>query len=166
MADLNRDYAVLKQKYDELRVRAESARISRDARADTASLKFRIVEPPEVPARPSGPKRTLLLLAVLCASIGGGLALAFLLSEMDDSFSTPRKLKEAFSLPLLGSVCLIPSKNDEYKRYADVMTMSLGAGSLVVLCLLLIVLTSGIFRSAIDLTPLRHLANGLLGTGA
>ena len=166
MADLNRDYAVLKQKYDELRVRAESARISRDARTDTASLRFRVVEPPEVPVRPSGPKRTLLFLAVLFASIGGGLALAFLLSEMDDSFSTPRKLSEAFSLPLLGSVCLIPSKDDEYKRYADVMTMSLGAGSLVALCLLLIVLTSGVFRSAIDLTPLRHLANGLLGTGA
>jgi len=166
MADLNRDYDVLKQKYDELRVRAESARISRDARTDTASLRFRVVEPPEVPVRPSGPKRTLLLLAVLCASIGGGLALAFLLSEMDDSFSTPRKLSEAFSLPVLGSVCRIPSKNDEYRRYADLMTMSVGAGGLVALCLLLIVLTSGMVQSAIDLTSLRHLANGLIVPGA
>jgi hypothetical protein len=165
MADLNRDYAVLKQKYDELRVRAESARISRDARTDTASLRFRIVDPPEVPVRPSGPKRTLLFFAVLCASIGGGLALAFLLSEMDDSFSTPRKLSEAFGLPLLGSVCRIPSKNDENKRYADVMAISVGAGSLAALCLLLIVLTSGVFQTVIDFTHLRHLANGWMGAG-
>jgi uncharacterized protein involved in exopolysaccharide biosynthesis len=166
MADLNRDYSVLKQKYDELRVRAESARISRDARTDTASLRFRIIEPPEVPARPSGPKRTLLLLAVLCASIGGGLAFAFLLSEMDDTFSTPRRLTAAFNLPLLGSVCLIPNKADEEKRHFDAMAVSVGTGSMVVLCVLLIALSSGVFRSLIDLTPLRQLANSLLGPGA
>ena len=166
MADLNRDYSVLKQKYDELRVRAESARISRDARTDTASLRFRIIEPPEVPARPSGPKRTLLLLAVLCASIGGGLAFAFLLSEMDDSFATPQRLRTAFNLPLLGSVCLIPNKADEDKRHFDAMAVSVGTGSMVVLCVLLIAVTSDVFRSLIDLTPLRQLANSLLGTGA
>ena len=165
MADLNRDYNVLKQKYDELRVRAESARISRDARADTASLKFRIIEPPAVPVRPSGPKRTLLLVAVLLASIGGGLALAFLLSEMDDSFATPRRLRDAFNLPLLGSVCLIPSKAEKDKRHRDAMAVSAGVGSMVVLCALLIALTSDVFRSLIDLTPLRQLANSLLGTG-
>ena len=147
MADLNRDYAVLKQKYDELRVRAKSARISRDARTDTVSLQFRIVEPPEAPASPSGPKRTLLLLAVLIASIGGGLALAFLLSEMDDSFPTPRRLRDAFNLPLLGSVCLVPSKTDADKRYLDAMAVSLGTGSMVVLCALLIALTSELFPS-------------------
>ena len=166
MADLNRDYAVLKQKYDELRERAESARISHDARTDTASLRFRIIEPPETPARPSGPKRTLLLLAVLLASIGGGVALAFLLSEMDDSFSTPRRLREAFNLPLLGSVCLVPSKSDAEKRYLDAMAVSVGTGSMVVLCALLIALTSDLFHSVINLTPLRQLANSLLGTGA
>ena len=166
MANLNRDYAVLKQKYDELRTRAESARISRDARIDTSSLRFRIIEAPQVPASPSGPQRTLLLMAVLCASIGGGLALAFLLSELDDSFSTPQRLKAAFNLPLLGSVCLIPSKADEDKRYADAVTVSVGAGSMVVLCALLIALTSGIFRFAIDVTPLRQLATSLFGLGA
>jgi uncharacterized protein involved in exopolysaccharide biosynthesis len=166
MTDMNRDYAVLKQKYDELRVRAESARISRDARADTASLRFRIIEPPEVPASPSGPKRTLLLLAVLCAALGGGLAFAFLLSEMDDSFPTPRRLREAFNLPVLGSVCLIPNKAAEDRRHFDAMAVSVGAGGIVVLCALLIVLTSSVLRSAIDLTPLRQLATSLLGAGA
>jgi uncharacterized protein involved in exopolysaccharide biosynthesis len=166
LADLNRDYTVMKQKYEELRVRAESARISHEARTDTASLRFRIIDPPEVPISPSGPKRTLLLMAVLCASIGGGLALAFLLSELDDSFSTPQRLMAAFNLPLLGSVCLIPSKADAHQRYADAITVSIGAGSMVVLCVLLIALTSDAFRSVIDLTPLRHLTTSVLGAGA
>jgi uncharacterized protein involved in exopolysaccharide biosynthesis len=143
MADLNRDYAVMKEKYEELRVRAEAARISRDARADTVSLQFRIIEPPEVPVRPSGPKRTLLLLAVLFASLGGGLALAFLLSETDDSFATPRSLRQAFNLPLLGSVCLVPGKADGVKRRLDATALSVGAGSMVLLCALLIALNYG-----------------------
>ena len=166
MADMNRDYAVLKQKYDELRVRAESARLSRAAKTDTAAMRFRIIDPPEVPPIPSGPKRTLLLIAVLCASIGGGLGIAFLLSEMDDSFATPKRIREAFKIPLLGTVCLVQNEADQAKFSYEAITVSAGAGAMVLLCGLLIVLTSGLLRSAIDLTPLRHLASGLFGAGA
>ena len=163
MADLNRDYAVLKQKYTELRMSAELARISGDVKTDTAAMRFRVVDPPNVPIAPSGPKRTLLLLAVLCASLAGGIALVFLLSEMDDSFATPSDLREAFDLPVLGSVCLVSGKADEEKRYYDTMTVSLGAGALVVLCGLLIAL-NGVMRSAFDLSHFRHLASSLFGS--
>ena len=159
MADMNRDYDVLKQKYDELRVRAESARISQEAKTDSEAMRFRIIEPPEVPVVPSGPQRTLFLLAVLCASVGGGLGIAFLLSEMDDMFATPQRLKEAFDIPLLGSVCWIPSAADKAKRSFDTMGVSVGTGAMVVFCGLLIALTT------VDLTHLRHLSQGLFGAG-
>ena len=158
MADMNRDYDVLKQKYDELRVRAESARISQEAKTNTDAMRFRIVEPPEVPVAPSGPKRTLFLLAVLCASIGGGVGIALLLSEIDDSFATPQRLREAFDLPLLGSVCWIPSEADKAKRSFDAMSVSVGAGTMVVFCGLLIAFTT-------QLIPLRALIQGLFGAG-
>jgi uncharacterized protein involved in exopolysaccharide biosynthesis len=163
MTDMNRDYDVLKQKYDELRVRAESARISGDAKTDTEAMRFRVVDPPNVPSAPSGPKRTLLLLAVLCASLGGGIALAFLLTEMDDSFSTPADLRKAFDLPVLGSVCLVAGKADEERHYYDSMTVALGAGGLVALCGILIAL-NGVMRSALDLSHFRHLASSLFGS--
>jgi protein tyrosine kinase modulator len=165
MADMNRDYAVLKNKYEELRVRAESARISSDVRADTGALRFRVIDPPNVPPIPSGPKRRLLLIAVLFASLGGGLALAFLLSEMDDSFATPRELRRAFALPLLGSVCLVPSKADENMRYYDALAVSMGAGALVVLCGLLILLSGSILRFSPELGQLRLLASSWLSAG-
>jgi uncharacterized protein involved in exopolysaccharide biosynthesis len=165
MADMNRDYNILKQKYEELRIRAESARISSDVKADTGALRFRVIDPPDVPPTPSGPKRTLLLIAVLFASVGGGLALAFLLSEMDDSFATPRELRKAFDLPLLGSVCLVPSKADEDTRYYDAVAVSIGAGAMVMVCGFLILLTGSILSSVPELAQLRLLASGWLSAG-
>ena len=122
-------------------------------------MRFRIIEPPAVPVVPSGPKRVLFLLAVLCGSIGGGLGIAFLLSQMDDVFATPQRLREAFDIPVLGSVCWIPSKADKVKRFFDAMSVSAGAGAILVFCGLLIALTT------IDLTFLRHLTQGLFGAG-
>jgi capsule polysaccharide export protein KpsE/RkpR len=162
MADMTREYDILKQKYDELRIRGESARISQDAKANTEAMRFRIIEPPEVPVAPSGPKRTLLLIAVLCASIGGGVGIALLLSEMDDSFATPQRLREAFDLQFLGSVCWIPSEADKAKRYFDAMSVSIGAGAMVAFSGLLIALTTHLVGSTIDL---RDLTQGLFGAG-
>jgi uncharacterized protein involved in exopolysaccharide biosynthesis len=165
MADMNRDYAILKQKYDELRVRGESARLSQDVKADTAAMQFRVIEPPAVPLVPSGPPRQLLLLAVLCASIGGGLGIAFLLSEMDDTFATPQRLRAAFGIPLLGSVCWIPSEADKAKRSFDTMSVSVGTGAMVLFCGLLIAHTTQSVSAIVDLSPLRHLSQGLFGAG-
>ena len=159
LADMNRDYDILKQKYDELRVVGESARISQDVKTNSDAMRFRIIEPPAVPVVPSGPKRVLFLLAVLCGSIGGGLGIAFLLSQMDDVFATPQRLREAFDIPVLGSVCWIPSKADKVKGFFDAMSVSAGAGAILVFCGLLIALTT------IDLTFLRHLTQGLFGAG-
>jgi uncharacterized protein involved in exopolysaccharide biosynthesis len=159
LADITRDHDILKKKYDELRVVGESARISQDAKTNTDAMRFRIIEPPAVPVVPSGPKRVLFLLAVLCASISGGLGIAFLLSQMDDVFATPQRLREAFGIPVLGSVCWIPSEADKVKRFFDAMTVSVGAGAMLVFCGLLIALTT------IDLTFLRQLTQGLFGAG-
>ena len=150
LADLTRDHDLLKQKYDELRVVGELARISQDVKTNSDAMRFRIIEPPAVPVVPSGPKRVLFLLAVLCASIGGGLGIAFLLSQMDDVFATPQRLREAFDIPVVGSVCWIPSKADKVKRFFDAMSVSAGAGAILVFCGLLIALTT------IDLTFLRR----------
>ena len=63
LADMTRDYDILKTKYDELRVVGESARISQDVKTNSDAMRFRIIEPPAVPVVPSGPKRVLFLLS-------------------------------------------------------------------------------------------------------
>jgi hypothetical protein len=84
---------------------------------------------------------------------------------MDDTFATPQRLREAFDIPLLGSVCWIPSEADKAKRSLETMTVSVGTGAMVLFSGLLIALTTQRVSSLVDLSPLRHLSQGLFGAG-
>lgn len=166
MADLNRDYEILKKKYDEFRVRSESARISQDAKIDTEAIRFRIVDPPEVPTVPVGPNRLLFLVAVLFASIGGGMGIGLLLAEVDNTFATRDDLRSATGLPVLGSVCTFHTGVDNVKRFFSTLSLAVGAGAMVAYCGILAVITTDLMGPRFDLTAVRTMASGLLGIGS
>ena len=104
--NLNRDYDVVSKNYQELLTRRESMRIATAAEADADKIKIQIVDPPQVPQNPVAPRRALLISAVLLAGIMGGLALALLLAQFDQSFHTLDELRD-FGLPVAGSISLI-----------------------------------------------------------
>ena len=77
--------------------------------APTAPLPLagvRIIDPPETPIVPSAPNRPLLLSIVLVAGIGAGIAVALFLAQMEDCFGTIQSLRNAFTLPVLGSISI------------------------------------------------------------
>jgi polysaccharide chain length determinant protein (PEP-CTERM system associated) len=117
LAQMNRDYGVLRQNYDQLVERRESIRMADRLDSQTSNVDFRVVEPPIVPTRPSGPNRTVLFGAVLGAAFAAALGVVFVLIQLKDSFSNPNRLREAFDLPVLGSVSLVPStRRSRWKR--------------------------------------------------
>ena len=101
---LNRDYAVLKGKYQELLSRREAARISQDRENQADKVQFRIVDPPQVAAFPSGPNRSLFLVVVTVMSLGAGFGFAFLLTLISPTFSNARQISDYFGLPVVGVV--------------------------------------------------------------
>jgi hypothetical protein len=159
---MNRGYEILQKNHAELLSRAESARISQDARVDTESVRFRIVEPPEVPIVPIGPDRTIFLIAVLLGSIGGGLGVGFLLSETEQTFASPQSLREAFGLPVLGSVCWIPSRSEKVVRFFDTVTVSAGAGAMVAFTAFLVVFSSDLATFVSEADALRDLSRNFI----
>jgi polysaccharide chain length determinant protein (PEP-CTERM system associated) len=120
---LDRDYGVIKRNYEQLLGRRESAKMAQAVDAET-DIQFRIVDPPEVPNVPVGPNRKLFLTIVLVAALGSGVALAYLLSQLDVSFASMANLREAFGLPVLGAVSVIAFKGRRRLRAAEVMAFT------------------------------------------
>ena len=115
---LNRDYEVLRTKYADLLSRREQANISRERDIRAEKLRFRVVDPPQVPNSPSGPSRRLLLTVALLFGIGAGVAFALILGVLNDTFSAPAQLREAFALPVLGVVSTVDTFMQHTRRAA------------------------------------------------
>jgi len=105
--DIDRDYDVIKQNYDELTKRRESANLSQAADDRADRTQFRVIDPPQVPIFPAFPNRILLLSLVTLAGIAIGAASPIGLSKIHPTYASVSRLR-AFGLPVLGAVTYIP----------------------------------------------------------
>jgi polysaccharide chain length determinant protein (PEP-CTERM system associated) len=129
LAQLNRDYEVVRKNYEQLVSRRESASLGEKIDQTTKVAAFRVVEPPRVMPTPAKPSRMLVALACIAAALLGGAAATFGLSQALPSVYDTRQLKEVCGRPVLGSVSLALSPAiDERDRRNN----SLFAGAMVI----------------------------------
>jgi polysaccharide chain length determinant protein (PEP-CTERM system associated) len=153
LARLNRDYEVNKEQYDTLLQRLESAKISEQADQNTENVKFRIIEPPTVPVKPSGPVRPLLNTMVLLAALGAALGIAVMFAQLHPTFATRETLQRVANVPVLGTISTVISEvaMPWYRRQG---AMIVGAAGLLLMAYVVnIVLTE----------PIRALIRGITG---
>ncbi len=140
--DLDRDYGIIKGKFNEFLSRRESARISQAAEATSDTIQFRIISPPEVPLVPSAPNRKVLFAMVLVAGLGGGFGFSFLLGQIDATVGTGRKLQEHFGFPVIGNVSLITSSRRNIRKILGNVSFGMALGTLLALCAVLVLFAS------------------------
>ena len=128
--DLNRDYNVLHENYQQLVARRESANISQAA-GSQQSATFRVIDPPLKPDRPIAPNRTLINFIVLLVGIGAGVGVALGINLIQDRFMDVEKLTESFSIPIIGTVSECDSAIDLAQNRRAVMLFSGGLGVLM-----------------------------------
>jgi polysaccharide chain length determinant protein (PEP-CTERM system associated) len=116
MAQLNRDYQVNRDNYQQLVSRREAARLSGDLSKTTDMIKFRVIDPPTVPLRPAGPDRLRLASLVFFGSLLAGVAIALLLSQLRPTYLSQQGLRESTGLPILGSVSMNWTDHEKAKR--------------------------------------------------
>ena len=105
---LTRDYQIIKERYEALRQRQESAKMASEI-ARGPKVDFRVVEPPQVPLTATWPNRPLLFLIVLFFGIGAGIGIAILTDLVDSRLHDSEDLKESFILPVLHEIPLSSS---------------------------------------------------------
>lgn len=101
---LTRDYEVTKKNYDQLAARRESAQLTGDVQSNVSTMEFRVIDPPQVSARPDWPNRPLLRTLVLFGALGMGVAFALLMSRLRPTVDNERGLREISGLAVFGTV--------------------------------------------------------------
>lgn len=116
LAQLNRDYLINKDNYEKLTERREAAKLSGDLSTTTDMLSFKIIDPPTVPLRPTGPNRIMLYSVVLGVAVLAGGAVALLISQVRPTYLSPAELREATGLRVLGAVAMNWTDSERKKR--------------------------------------------------
>lgn len=104
--NMDRDYGVLRQMYQDLLSRLQSANVAQAADTQADKVKILVVDPPQLSHVPVAPNRSLLISMVLVLAIGAGVGAPILFGQFDNSFSSAEDLRRV-GLPVLGGISVL-----------------------------------------------------------
>ena len=125
LAQLNRDYDVIRKNYEMLVSRRESASLGVKMDESAQLADFRVIEPPHVMPKAVFPDRTALAGLAMLASLGLGLGLAWALSLIYPTFSSPRQLELATKRPVIGMISNVTTAGLAVARRRDLQRVVL-----------------------------------------
>ena len=103
LAQLNRDYSIVRANFEQLVTRREKASMSEEV-DNTRVAQFRVIEPPRASDQPVFPHRYALIPVALLLSLLAGAAATFLVSQLLPVFDSMGELRRVTNRPILGSV--------------------------------------------------------------
>ena len=124
LAQLNRDYDVIRKNYDQMVARRESALLGAKLDESTQLAEFRVVEPPRVSPNPVRPARWHLALAAIVLSFAAGIAAAALAEVLRPTIDEARALRQFSGRAIVGTVSMqaLPSAARQRKTSSLVFT--------------------------------------------
>jgi hypothetical protein len=135
LAQLNRDYDVIRRTYDSLVGKREAARMGADLDQSSQGAAFRIVEPPRVLPSPVFPGRKMLAALVVLGAIGAGVFGAYARARASPTIADTASLREFTKRPVLGEISAVidgaarVAARLEVLRFAGVAAVFLAANA-------------------------------------
>ncbi|MFP4181638.1 XrtA system polysaccharide chain length determinant [Thiohalospira sp.] len=137
LSELNRDYDVNQEIYQDLLRRRENARVSMNMDQQGQGLSFRIEEPPRLPREPEGVRLIHVAGAGLVAGVGLPLGLVVLLVRFDPRVRAAGALSRSLPVPVTVTVPHLATPGDRRQRRW-----------ISIVLLLVLVLWAGLFGGA------------------
>jgi polysaccharide chain length determinant protein (PEP-CTERM system associated) len=110
---LTREFETARASYEQLAARLQAANLSESRENQADKIQFRIIDPPQVPTRPSGIKRSLLLTIVLAGGLALGGTIILVLVLMQKTFVDSQHLARVTGYPVVGTVSLARDEREE-----------------------------------------------------
>jgi polysaccharide chain length determinant protein (PEP-CTERM system associated) len=104
LAQLNRDYDIIRKNYEQLVSRRESAALGVKIDQSSPMAEFRVVEPPQVVPGAVFPSRAMLAALVVLFALSCGVAAMFAASHFMPTFDDVKALREFSGRPVLGAI--------------------------------------------------------------
>ncbi|MBX2867951.1 MAG: hypothetical protein KTR18_04720 [Acidiferrobacterales bacterium] len=113
---LIRDHENTQAKYNDIRGKQNSARVSESLELEQKGERFTLLEPPLLPEIPHKPNRKKLSILALGASLFSSFGLIFGVDWMQGKVRSVRQLERASGVPMLASIGNIVTQSDVRKR--------------------------------------------------
>jgi len=133
LAQLNRDYEVIRKNYDAMVARREAATLG--ARLDSGSFyaEFRVIEPARASETAVFPNRLHLALMSIAASLLAGAGVALFVDSLRPAFDEARSLEQISGRPVIGTVSRLVTPQGVRERHARHLRFGAALGSLLLL---------------------------------
>lgn len=130
LAQLNRDYDVVRRNYEALVAQREKALMSEEVDG-TRLARFRVIEPPRTSPAPVFPNRLAIAPALLVVALLAGFGASFLHTQLMPTVDSTRELQVLTGKQVLGSVSILA--DDRTTRNARIGNVGF-AGGIGALC--------------------------------
>ena len=115
LKEYTRDYSIVKEQYNALLKRRESAHLSGEMENNADDVKFKVIDPPFVPSKPTAPNKLLLNAGVLVGALVLAIGVGLLIALVQPVITSRHRLARVTGLPILGAVSLIEDVSGKRK---------------------------------------------------
>ena len=114
-AKLQRDRKVYQEIYDDLLVKLQNARVSKEIQLSNKAANFRVVDPAYLPLYPVKPDRVKMIFLGIFLGIVSGVAVSYLIETMAGTFKDETSIETRLSMPVLASIPRILTEADKLR---------------------------------------------------
>ena len=116
LTDILREYDLAKKNFDDLYAKKTQSALATDLQKDQQGQQFRLIEPPNLPSKPTSPNRLRIALGGLGGGLALGAALALLMEMKDSSLHSEKDLRAQFNFYLMMGTPLLPTAREQRLR--------------------------------------------------